>query len=75
MRLIRNVKLDKYKFFTSEDTRKIFSVAYEDLTTVIYYQDTNNNFKLVVAKGDDPPILIEKGITRAEAFRLMNTRP
>lgn len=75
MRLMRNITLDKYKFFTSEDTRKIFSVVYEDLTTVIYYQDGNNDFKLVVAKEDDPPLIIEKGITRAEAFRLMNTRP
>ncbi|OKL41258.1 hypothetical protein [Pontibacter flavimaris] len=75
MKLIRNITLDKYKFYTSEDARKIFSIAYEDLTTVIYYQDENNDFRLVVAKEDDPPIIVEKGITRAEAFRLMNTRP
>ncbi len=75
MKLMRNITLDNYKFYTGEDTRKIFSVAYEDLTTVIYYQDSNNDFKLVVAKEKDPPMLIEKGITRAEAFRLMNTRP
>ncbi|WP_237586592.1 hypothetical protein [Pontibacter russatus] len=54
--------------------RKIFSVGYEDLKTLIFYQDGKNIFKLVVAK-DDPPIVIEKDITRAEAFRLMNTRP
>jgi hypothetical protein len=75
MKLIRNIPLDKYKFYTGEDARKIFSIAYEDLTTVIYYQDENNDFRLVVAKEDDPPIIVEKGITRAEAFRLMNTRP
>lgn len=72
---MRNITLDNYKFYNKEDARKIFSVAYEDLTTVIYYQDADNDFKLVVAKRDDPPIIVEKGITRAEAFRLMNTRP
>lgn len=75
MRLLRNITLDKYKFYTSEDTRKIFSVAYEDLTTAIYYQDDNNIFRLVVAKEGAPQMLVEKGISRAEAFRLMNTRP
>ncbi|MHA6248511.1 hypothetical protein ACXYMU_11280 [Pontibacter sp. CAU 1760] len=55
--------------------RKIFSVGYEGLTTLIFYQDGKNIFKLVVAKEDDPPIVIEKDISRAEAFRLMNTRP
>ncbi|MCX2740647.1 hypothetical protein [Pontibacter anaerobius] len=75
MKLIRNITLDNYKFYTGGEPRKIFSIAYEDLTTVIYYQDEDNVFKLVVAKEDDPPILVEKGISRAEAFRLMNTRP
>ncbi|WP_235337280.1 hypothetical protein [Pontibacter korlensis] len=72
---MRNITLDNYNFYAGGETRKIFSVAYEDLTTLIYYQDKDNKFKLVVAKENDPPILIEKGITRAEAFRLMNTRP
>ncbi|WP_239022843.1 hypothetical protein [Pontibacter mangrovi] len=67
--------MDNYKFYAGGKTRKIFSVAYEDLTTLIYYRDNDSKFKLVVAKKDDPPIIIEKGITRAEAFRLMNTRP
>ncbi|MCJ8163857.1 hypothetical protein MKJ04_03320 [Pontibacter sp. E15-1] len=55
--------------------RKIFSVGYEDLQTLIYYQDGSNAFKLVIAKENDPPLVVEKDITRAEAFRLMNTRP
>lgn len=75
MKLMRNITLDKYKLYAGDTPRKIFSVAYEDLTTLIYYQDENNVFKLVIAKEDDPPIIVEKGITRAEAFRLMNTRP
>lgn len=75
MRMLRNIDLDKYNFFHENQLRKIFSVGYEDLTTLIYYQDGKNVYKLVVAKEDDPPIVIEKDITRAQAFRLMNTRP
>ena len=75
MRLIRNITLDNYKLYSDGTVRKIFSVGYEDLKTLIFYQDGKNIFKLVVAKEDDPPIVIEKDITRAEAFRLMNTRP
>ncbi|WP_242921911.1 hypothetical protein [Pontibacter liquoris] len=66
--------MDKYNFYNNEAMRKIFSVGYEDLTTLVYYQDKKNKFILVVAK-DDPPLILEKKITRAEAFRLMNTRP
>ena len=74
MRLLKNIKLDNYNFFNRE-TRKIFSIGYEDLTTVIYYQDKKNKYTLVVAKKDDPPLILEKKITRAQAFRIMNTRP
>ncbi|WP_239020934.1 hypothetical protein [Pontibacter arcticus] len=56
------------------DKRKIFSIGYEDLTTLIFYHDKKNKFILVIAKEDDPPLIIEKKISRAEAFRLMNTR-
>lgn len=75
MKLLRNITLDNYNHYTNGKTRKIFSVGYEDLTTLIYYQDVNNMFKLVIAKEKNPPLIIEKNITRAEAFRLMNTRP
>ena len=75
MKLIRNIRLDNYNSRWEAEARKIFSVGYEGLTTVIYYQDGKNVYKLVVAKEDDPPIVIEKDITRAQAFRLMNTRP
>lgn len=75
MKLLRNITLDNYNFYTGGKERKIFSIGYEDLTTLIYYQDKANRFKLVVAKEDEEPIIIEKNITRAEAFRLMNTRP
>ncbi|QCR23928.1 hypothetical protein C1N53_17275 [Pontibacter sp. SGAir0037] len=74
MRLLRNIGLDNYNIFNRE-TRKIFSIGYEDLTTLIYYQDANNKYILVVAKEDDPPLILEKKISRAEAFRIMNTRP
>ncbi|WP_347157569.1 hypothetical protein [Pontibacter chitinilyticus] len=75
MKLLRNIKLDNYNFYNSGATRKIFSVGYENLTTFVYYQDASNRYTLVIAKGDDPPLIVEKKITRAEAFRLMNTRP
>lgn len=75
MKLLRNITLDKYNFAADRRTRKIFSTGYEDLRTYIFYQDADSKFKLVVAKEDDPPIIVEKNITRAQAFRLMNTRP
>jgi hypothetical protein len=75
MRLLKNVKLDNHYFNYSGDTRKIFSIGYEDLTTLIYYQDANNNYTLVISKENDPPLILEKRISRAEAFRIMNTRP
>jgi hypothetical protein len=74
MRLLRNIKLDKYNFKRKNELRQIFSIGYEDLKTLIYYQDNNNHYTLVVAKDDDPPLIVEKDISRAEAFRLMNTR-
>ena len=74
MRLLRNIKLDKYNFNHKNEFRKIFSIGYEDLKTLIYYQDNDNHYTLVVAKDDDPPLIVEKDISRAEAFRLMNTR-
>ena len=72
---MKNVKLDNHYFNYSGDTRKIFSIGYEDLTTLIYYQDANNNYTLVISKENDPPLILEKRISRAEAFRIMNTRP
>lgn len=74
MRLLKNIKLDNYKYYHGKEPRKIFSVGYEDLTTLIFYQDVDNHYTLVVAKDDDPPLILEKDISRAEAFRLMNTR-
>jgi len=75
MRLLRNIRLDNYNFFNSGQTRKIFSVGYEHLTAFVYYQESSKNFILVISKNDDQPLILEKKITRAEAFRLMNTRP
>lgn len=75
MRLLRNIELDKYNFIKKGNPRKIYSVGYENLKTLIFYQDKVNKFTLVVAKEDDPPLIVEKKISRAEAFRLMNTRP
>lgn len=74
MRLLKNVKLDHHYFNYSDKTRQIFSIGYEDLKTLIFYQDNNNNYTLVISKEDDPPLIVEKNISRAEAFRIMNTR-
>ncbi len=74
MRVLRNIGLENYNIYNRE-LRKIFSIGYEDLTSSIYYKDTNHNFILVIAKEDDPPLVLEKDISRAEAFRMMNTRP
>ncbi len=74
MKLRKNISLDYFKF-GKEEPRKIYSIGYEDLTTLIYYQDKDNKYYLVIAKEDDKPLVLEKKITRAEAFRLMNTRP
>lgn len=75
MKLLRNIKLENYNYFTNGQVRKLFSVGYEQLTSFVYYQEANKRFILVVAKNDDPPLILEKKISRAEAFRLMNTRP
>lgn len=75
MRLLRNIRLDNYNFFNSDQTRKIFSVGYEHLSAFVYYQEASKNFILVITKNDEEPLIIEKKITWAEAFRLMNTRP
>ncbi len=75
MRLLKNIRLENYNYFCNGKVRKLFSVGYEQLSSFVYYQEASKRFILVVAKNDDPPLILEKKITRAEAFRLMNTRP
>ncbi|WP_262506345.1 hypothetical protein [Rufibacter tibetensis] len=40
---------------------------------LIYYHDLKNQFQLLIINAKDI-LLLEKEITRAEAFRIMNTR-
>jgi hypothetical protein len=52
--------------------KRIYSINYEDLSTQIYY-DAKNSFKLMILK-NEKHLLLEREISRAEAFRIMNTR-
>ena len=56
----------------SRRARRIFSIAYEDLNTQIYY-DSKETFRLLIVRDSDN-LLYEKKISRSEAFRIMNTR-
>ncbi len=47
--------------------------GYEDLTMLIYYHDLKKNFLLLIVGANDH-LLAEREISRAEAFRIMNTR-
>lgn len=53
--------------------RRIFTRGYEDLTMLIYYHDLKNQFQLLIVNNDDV-LLAEREISRAEAFRIINTR-
>ncbi|MBA9078475.1 MULTISPECIES: hypothetical protein [Rufibacter] len=53
--------------------RRIFMRGYEDLTMLIYYHDLKKNFLLLIVGANDH-LLAEREISRAEAFRIMNTR-
>ncbi|ALI98907.1 hypothetical protein DC20_07850 [Rufibacter tibetensis] len=68
---LRHIKLELYNIRTK--ARKIFKRGYEDITMLIYYHDLKNQFQLLIINAKDI-LLLEKEITRAEAFRIMNTR-
>ncbi len=71
MAKLRQIKLELYNLKTK--ARKIFKRGYEDITMLIYYHDLKNQFQLLIINAKDT-LLLEKEITRAEAFRIMNTR-
>ena len=71
MEQLRKIKLELYNFKTK--ARKIFRRGYEDLTMLIYYNDLKEKFKLLIVNTNQT-LLLEKEISRAEAFRIMNTR-
>jgi hypothetical protein len=65
------IKLELNNF--RNKARNIFRRGYEDLTMCIYYHDLKQQFKLLIVNANEA-LLLEKEITRAEAFRIMNTR-
>ncbi len=67
----RRIKLELYNLKTQ--ARKIFRRGYEDLTMLIYYHDLKKQFQLLIVNTNNL-LLLKKEITRAEAFRIMNTR-
>lgn len=56
----------------SEKAKRIFNISYEDLSAQIYY-DVKNTFKLIIVRNNEQ-LLPAREISRAEAFRIMNTR-
>lgn len=68
---LRQIRLELYNLKTR--ARKIFRRGYEDITMLIYYHELKNQFRLLIVSANDL-LLLEKEITRAEAFRIMNTR-
>lgn len=68
---LTNIKLEIYSL--SRKARKIFSRAYEGLTMFIFY-DVKERFCLLMVN-EDNLVILEREISRAEAFRIINTRP
>jgi hypothetical protein len=71
MKQLRRIKFELYNLKTK--ARKIFRRGYEDLTMLIYYHDLKKDFQLLIV-GSNDLLLIEREISREEAFRIMNTR-
>ncbi|KAA6433599.1 hypothetical protein FOE74_13475 [Rufibacter glacialis] len=71
MEKLRKIKLELHEI--KSKARKIFRRGYEDLTMMIYYHDLKDQFQLLIINPNNL-LLLEKEITRAEAFRIMNTR-
>ncbi len=71
MRRLKPLTLDIYSL--SHQAHKIFSRAYEELTMCILY-DVQERFILLMVNKEQH-VLFECEISRAEAFRIINTRP
>jgi hypothetical protein len=56
----------------SKKARRIFMIAYEDISTQIFY-DSNESFRLIIVRNNEN-LIFERKISRSEAFRIMNTR-
>lgn len=70
MKRLINVGLGFYS--EARNARKIFSRPYEDLHMLIYY-DAKQRFRLIMVDKEDF-VLYEQEISRAQAFRIINTR-
>ncbi|QNF33904.1 hypothetical protein HUW51_14665 [Adhaeribacter swui] len=71
MKRLNYLKLELYGLF--REAHKIFSRVYEEITMFIFY-DAQERYSLVIADNNEN-IIFEREITRAEAFRIINTRP
>ncbi len=71
MEKLKRIKLELYNLKTR--ARKIFMRGYEDITMLIYYHDLKEAFRLLLV-GRNDMLLLEREISREEAFRIINTR-
>ena len=51
--------------------KRIFKITYEDMSSHIYY-DMKDTYRLTIIRNDN--FLLDREISRADAFRIMNTR-
>ncbi len=71
MKRLTQISLETYSL--ARQARTIFSRAYEELTMYILY-DVKERFLLLLVNKEEY-VLFECEISRAEAFRIINTRP
>lgn len=71
MKRLNQITLEMYGLM--RQARKIFSRAYEEITMHIFY-DVNERFLLILVNKEQY-VLFECEVSRAEAFRIINTRP
>ncbi len=70
MKRLTQITLDNYSL--SRQARIIFNRAYEEITMCILYDVKERFILLLVSK--EEYVLFECEISRAEAFRIINTR-
>ena len=71
MKRLTHITLDTYS--SARQARTIFNRAYEEITMCILY-DVKERFILLLVNKEQY-VLFECEISRAEAFRIINTRP
>ena len=68
--------LKKGLFRLKKKAKRIFKISYEDLSAQIFY-DSKKTFQLQLCRSAQcrpEEVLLIREISRAEAFRMMNTR-